>query len=74
MGHYDSCREAHETFELEEKGQRFKKIINAMDDEQAGAFYRGLGELFALTAKMQGTADQHRSLESWRLQVEGKLK
>lgn len=74
MSHYDSCREAEERIYDENRGIRFKASLQKMTDEQAGQLRGAVDEVFALVRKMNGTADQHRSIESYRKQIEAMLK
>lgn len=74
MGHYDDCYEAEERRKDEKLGREYKARIAAMSDEQAGIHAAIADHVFRLAARLGGTADDHRSLESFQKQWKGTLK
>lgn len=73
MGHYDDAREAHEereeTVALERKAKQFRDLIVNRSDRELGQLLAQYECIADLAGRMNGTADQHRSLQSYRGRV-----
>lgn len=69
MGHYDSCRDAEGEVVLERKGKQFRELIANRSDKELGKLFESYEGIADLAEHMNGTAGQHRSLQSYKGRV-----
>ena len=66
MGHYDSCREADEAVRHEEKGRKFRDIVQNRSDKELEDFLDNLSVLREMSKTALATAGQHEVTASAR--------
>jgi hypothetical protein len=69
MGHYDSCRDAEEEYALERRGLQFRDLLDKRSHKEIGQLLEQYERLLDLAKDMNGTAGQHRTLQS----INGKI-
>ena len=64
MSHYDDCRSARESIELERIGRKLRERLQNKTDEQLGEMYSQIFQLERLFSKLTGTYSNLGELRS----------